>query len=118
MLTEREQLDSIISIILGEPIDWGKLVEPEALQSALRLAAYHGVEALVIDRLVVAIGGYGEARFDDVDAHFVEQLGDLQLFTERHRGAGRLLAVPQSRIEDRNAIGRTALFFGLLTSFF
>ncbi len=56
------------------------------------------------DRLEIALGGDREARLDDVDAHLVEHLGDLQLLVQRHRGAGRLLAVAQGRVEDQDAV--------------
>ncbi len=48
------------------------------------------------DGLEVAVGGDREAGLDDVDAHLVEELGDLDLLVERHRRAGRLLAVAQA----------------------
>ncbi len=56
------------------------------------------------DRLEIALGGDREARLDDVDAHLVEQLGDLELLVVGHRGAGRLLAVAQRRVEDHDAV--------------
>ncbi len=46
----------------------------------------------------------GKPGLDDVDAHLVEQLGDFELFLERHRGAGALLAVAQRRVEDEDAV--------------
>ena len=52
----------------------------------------------------------GKAGLDDVDAHRVENLGDLQLFLERHGGAGRLLAVAQGGVENDDAIGVVAIF--------
>jgi hypothetical protein len=55
-------------------------------------------------RLEIAVGGDGKARLDDVDAHFVEELGDFELFLERHRGAGALLAVAQRRVEDEDFV--------------
>src|SRR3546814_5557112 len=39
----------------------------------------------------------------DVDAHLLEDLGDLQLFLEVHRAARRLLAVAQRGVEDQHA---------------
>ena len=55
-------------------------------------------------RLEIAFGGDREARLDDVDAHVVEKLGDLQLFLERHRRAGALLAVAQRRVENDDLV--------------
>ena len=53
----------------------------------------------------IAVGRDGKSRLDDVDAHVVEQRGDLQLFLVAHGRAGRLLAVAQRRVEDQDAIG-------------
>ena len=55
--------------------------------------------------LEIALRGDREARLDDVDAHLVEEVGDLQLLLEGHGGAGALLAVAQGRIEDEDAVG-------------
>ncbi len=55
------------------------------------------------DGLEVAVGGDGEAGFDDVHAHRVEQFGHRELLIEGHRGAGALLAVAQSGVEDQHA---------------
>ena len=57
-------------------------------------------------RLEVALGGDREAGLDDVDAHLVEERGDLQLLLERHGGAGRLLAVAERGVEDQDAVLR------------
>ena len=54
--------------------------------------------------LKIAVGGGRETGFDDVDAHFVQQFGDLELFFQGHRGAGRLLAVAQGGVENDNAV--------------
>jgi hypothetical protein len=56
------------------------------------------------DRLEIAIRGDGEARLDDVDAQFVEQVGHLQLFLKGHGRAGALLAVAQGGVENQNAV--------------
>ena len=56
-------------------------------------------------RLEVAVRGDGEARLDDVDAHGVEAVGDLELLLERHGRAGALLAVAQRGVEDPHPIG-------------
>ena len=61
------------------------------------------------DGLEVAVGGDREAGLDDVDAHLVEHFGDLQLFLQGHRGAGRLLAVAQGGVENENAVAGIAL---------
>ena len=52
----------------------------------------------------IAFRGDGKAGLDDVDAHGVEQLGDLDLLFMRHGGAGALLAVAQSGVEDDDAV--------------
>ena len=49
--------------------------------------------------------GDREAGLDDVDAHGVEEVGDLQLLLEGHGGAGALLAVAQRGVEDEDAVG-------------
>ena len=56
------------------------------------------------DRLEVAIAGDREAGLDDVDAHVVERLGDLQLFLERHRRARALFAIAQRGVENIDPI--------------
>ena len=56
------------------------------------------------DGLEIAVRGDGEAGLDDVDAHGVEQFGDLELLLEGHGGAGALLAVAQGGVEDQNAV--------------
>ena len=48
--------------------------------------------------------GDGKARFDDIDAHLVEQPRDLQLFIMAHRGTRRLLAVAQRGVENQDAV--------------
>ena len=47
----------------------------------------------------------GKAGFDDVDAQIDQRLGDLQLFVEVHAAAGRLLAVAERGVEDRDVAG-------------
>lgn len=56
MLHEREYLDSIIAVILDGRSDWARFADPVYLQDVLQLASYHGVEALVIDRLAADVG--------------------------------------------------------------
>ena len=58
------------------------------------------------DGLEVALGRDRKPRLDDVDAHLVEIVGDLELLLERHRGAGALLAVAQRGVEYEDAIPR------------
>ncbi len=53
--------------------------------------------------LEIARTGDRKARFDDVDAQGVEQIGDLQFLLESHGGAWRLLAVAQCCIENNDA---------------
>ena len=72
----------------GEPGDDGVLHAPRDLA----------------DRLEIALRGDREARLDDVDAHLVEEVGDFQLFLERHGRAGALLAVAERGVEDHHAI--------------
>ena len=57
-------------------------------------------------RLEIALGGDREAGLDDVDAHLVEQFGDLELLLEGHGGAGALLAVAQvvSKMKTRSLV--------------
>jgi|SRR5690606_30848984 len=56
------------------------------------------------NRLEISIGSNGEAGFDDVDAHFVEQVGDLELLLERHGCARALLAVAQRCVKNQYSI--------------
>ena len=60
--------------------------------------------AIVGDGLEIAVRGDGEAGLDDVDAHGVEEVGDLDLLLERHGRAGALLAVAQGGVEDQDAV--------------
>ena len=52
----------------------------------------------------IAFGSDGETGFDNIDAHFIEQLGDFQLFFVGHCGAGGLLAVAQGCVENQHAV--------------
>ena len=63
-----------------------------------------GAAGDLLHAVEIAFGGDGKAGFDDVDAHFIEQLGDLELLVEGHGGAGTLLAVAQGRVEDDDAV--------------
>jgi hypothetical protein len=61
------------------------------------------------DGLEIAVRGNGEPRLDDVDAHAVEALGDLELLLESHGRAGALLAVAQRGVENDDAVGVATL---------
>src|SRR5215510_8032172 len=54
--------------------------------------------------LEVAFRGDGEAGLNNVDAHVVEHLGDLELLLEGHGRAGALLAVTQRGVENDDAV--------------
>ena len=58
----------------------------------------------LVDGGEIALRGDRKAGLDDVDAHVVEQLGDLELLLVRHGGAGALLAVAQRGVEDEDAV--------------
>ena len=53
-----------------------------------------------LDGVEVAVGGDGEAGFDDVDAERGELVGEAQLFCVVHGAAGRLFAVAEGGVED------------------
>ncbi len=63
-----------------------------------------GAAGDLADRLEVAFRGDREAGLDDVDAHVVQHLGDLELLLEGHGGAGALLAVAQGGVENDDAV--------------
>jgi hypothetical protein len=72
-----------------------------------RQRADHAVLDLLgdlVDRAKVALGRDRESSLDHVHAHLLEQIGDLQLLGDGHRGARRLLAVAQRGIEDDDAV--------------
>ena len=52
----------------------------------------------------VALRGDREAGLDDVDAHVVEQFGNLELLLMGHGGAGALLAVAQGGVENDDTV--------------
>ena len=56
------------------------------------------------DRLEVPFGGDGKARFDDIDAHFVQKACDFQLLGMGHGGAGALFAIPKGGVEYEYAV--------------
>ena len=79
----------------------------DVVEAGAREAADHGVLGALgdlVDGGEVAVRGDREAGLDDVDAHRVEQLGDLELLLMRHGGAGALLAVAQGGVEDDDAV--------------
>src|ERR1700681_4906261 len=79
----------------------------DVLRMRARQAGDHGVLGTpcdLADRLEVAFGGDRKAGLDDVDAHVVEHLGDLELFLEAHGGAGALFAVAQGGVEYNDAV--------------
>ena len=57
-----------------------------------------------VDGVEVGGRGGGEAGLDAVDAHALEQLGDLQLLLGGEGDAGGLFAVAQGGIEDSDSI--------------
>ena len=58
----------------------------------------------------IADRGGREATLDDVDLEPGELLGDLELLFGVEGDAGRLLAVPEGRIEDENLVHRGTPF--------
>ncbi|MPL94951.1 hypothetical protein SDC9_41114 [bioreactor metagenome] len=70
-----------------------------------REAADHRILGVLRDighRFEIAFRGDREAGLDDVDAHLVESLGNLQLLVMGHRRAGRLFAVTQGGVENQD----------------
>ena len=55
-----------------------------------------------LDGLEVALARDREPGLDHVDPEARELLGDLELLAHVERDAGRLLAVPQGRVEDQH----------------
>ena len=53
-----------------------------------------------LDGVEVAVGGDGEASFDDVDAEGGELVGEAEFFGVVHGAAGGLLAVAEGGVED------------------
>ena len=79
----------------------------DVLGAGAREAADHGILRALGDLVhggEVAFRGDREAGLDDVDAHVVEELGDLELLLVRHGRAGALLAVAQGGVEDDDAV--------------
>ena len=79
----------------------------DVLEGGARQPADHrvlGAGRDLLDGGEIAFRGDREAGLDDVDAHVVEQLGDLELLVMGHGGAGTLLAVAQGGVEDDDAV--------------
>ena len=79
----------------------------DVLMAGARKAADDGILGALgdlVDGGEIAVRGDREAGLDDVDAHGVEQLGDLELLLMGHGGAGALLAVAQGGVEDDDAV--------------
>src|SRR5206468_2267525 len=77
------------------------------LERGAREAADHGIlRALgnLVDGGKVAVRGNRKAGLDDVDAHGVEQLGNLDLLFMGHGRARALLAVAQRGVEYDDAV--------------
>ncbi len=88
----------------------------DILLAGTRQAAHHrilGALGDLVDRLEIAVRRDRETGLDDVDTHGVEQRRDVQLFLERHGGAGALLAVAQGGVEDDDAVFVGAILVGL-----
>ena len=60
----------------------------------------------LVDCLEVALRGDGEAGLDDVDAHLLQDLGDLDFFRDGHGGARRLLAIAKRGVEHHDLLRR------------
>ena len=58
-----------------------------------------------LDRFEVALAGDREPGLDHVDPESRELVGDLELLAHVEGDAGRLLAVPQGRVEDLHMVG-------------
>src|SRR5437899_1319863 len=84
---------------LGAAIDIHQVGAAKAGDCALR----HYLRDLA-HSFEVAVGGDREAGLDHVDAHLLEDLGELYLLFERHRGPGRLLAVAHGGVEDDDPV--------------
>ena len=93
------------ALALGRLDRFGAAVD--VLRRGARKPADHGVLGALgdlVDGGEVAFRGDRKAGLDDVHAHVVEQLGDLELLFMGHGRAGTLLAVAQGRVEDDDAV--------------
>src|SRR5439155_27100389 len=57
-----------------------------------------------IHGFIIAVGGDREAGFEDVHAQLDQFAGHAKLFRNGHAASGRLLAVPECRVEDVDSI--------------
>ena len=97
--------EGVDALALGRLDGLGAAVD--VLERGAREAADHGILRALGDLVhggEVAFRGDREAGLDDVDAHGVEELGDLELLLMRHGRAGTLLAVAQGGVEDDDAV--------------
>ncbi len=62
------------------------------------------------DSLEIALRSDWEAGLDNVDAHLVQDVGDLELLLQCHRRAGALLAVAERGVEDHDAVAVSLRF--------
>ena len=79
----------------------------DVLEGGARQPANHrllGALGDLVDGGVIAFGGDRKSSLDDIDTHLVEQLGDFELLLMGHGGAGALLAVAQSSVENDDAV--------------
>ena len=79
----------------------------DVLEGGAREATDHrvlGAPGDLLHRGEVTVGGDGKAGLDNVDAHLIEQFGDLELLLMGHGRAGALLAVAQGGVEDVDAV--------------
>ena len=68
----------------------------------------------------ITFRGDGKAGLDDIDAHIIQQPGNLELFGMGHGGAGGLLAIAQSGVKNHYTLflsRRGDAVFGLISHF-
>ena len=58
----------------------------------------------LLHRCKITVRRHRETCLDDIHAHFFELTGDPQLFVRVHARPGRLLAVPQRRVKNKNPL--------------
>ena len=105
MCTGEVDEEGVDALALGRLDRLGAAVD--VLERGARQPADHrvlGARGDLVDGGEIALRGDREAGLDDVDAHVVEQLGDLELLVVGHGGAGALLAVAQRGVEDDDAV--------------